>query len=146
LTDRYDSRRLLFAYYGLRGLSLMILPFALDNSNFVLIAFVVFYGLDWVATVPPTVNLAQQTFGPAWGTVVYGWIFSAHQLGAATAAFVAGYMRGEQGDYVLAFTGAGWLSLMAAFLAMRIGRSNRKRRLTLDTPIVPIPDTAASPG
>jgi hypothetical protein len=55
-------------------------------------------------------------------------------------------MRGEQGDYVLAFTGAGWLSLMAAFLAMRIGRTNRKRRLTLDTPIVPIPDTAASPG
>lgn len=127
LTDRYDSRRLLFAYYGLRGLSLMILPFALDRSDFVLIAFVVFYGLDWVATVPPTVNLAQKTFGAAWGTVVYGWVFSAHQLGAAAAAFVAGYMRGVQGDYVIAFTSAGWLSLMAAALAMQIGRTRRRR-------------------
>ena len=138
LTDRYDSRRLLFAYYGLRGLSLMILPFALDNSNFVLIAFIVFYGLDWVATVPPTVNLAQKTFGPAWGTVVYGWIYSAHQLGAATAAFVAGYMRGEQGDYVLAFTGAGWLSLLAAFLAIRMGRTSRKRRQSTVEEVQPV--------
>jgi MFS family permease len=144
LTDRYDSRRLLFMYYGLRGLSLMILPLALDRSDFVLIAFIVFYGLDWVATVPPTVNLAAKSFGPVMGTVIYGWVFSAHQLGAAVAAYVAGFLRGEQGDYVLAFTGAGWLSLGAAFLAIRIGRSSRRAKPVAEGPVVAVPDAAAS--
>jgi MFS family permease len=136
LTDRFDARRLLFAYYGLRGLSLMILPMALDNANFVLIAFIVFYGLDWVATVPPTVELAGNAFGPAWGTVIYGWVFSAHQLGAAVAAFGAGYLRGTQGDYVLAFTIAGWLCLGAAFMAMRIARA-RPGRVVPDPVLAP---------
>jgi predicted MFS family arabinose efflux permease len=144
LTDRYDSRRLLFAYYALRGSSLMILPWAFDSSNFTLIAFVVFYGLDWVATVPPTVNLASKTFGPMLGTVIYGWIFSAHQLGAASAAYIAGVVRTEHGDYFLAFTGAGWLSLLAALLATRIGRGSRRTRMQRGTPLVPVPDAAAS--
>jgi len=126
LTDRFDSRRLLFAYYGLRGLSLMILPWALDSASFTLIAFVVFYGLDWVATVPPTVNLAGKMFGPLLGTVIYGWVFSAHQLGAASAAWLAGMVRTERGDYFLAFTGAGWLCLLAAAMAMQIGRDSRR--------------------
>jgi predicted MFS family arabinose efflux permease len=106
----------------------MILPFALDRTNFVLIAFIVFYGLDWVATVPPTVRLTQDAFGPVWGTVAYGWIFSAHQLGAAMAAWLAGYMREINGDYFLAFTSAGWLSLAASMMAIRIGRTRLKRR------------------
>jgi len=92
LTDRWDSRWLLFWYYSLRGLSLLILPFVLGGSFFGLLLFIVCYGLDWVATVPPTVAIAGQVFGRARMAVVFGWIFAAHQLGAAFAAFAARMM------------------------------------------------------
>jgi MFS family permease len=127
LTDRFDPRRLLFAYYGLRGLSLILLPWVFDLPQFAMIAFIVFYGLDWVATVPPTVSLAGSSFGIAQAALVYGWIFAAHQLGAATAAWVAGALRTDQGDYFLAFTGAGYLSLVASGLVLGIGRGRQRR-------------------
>jgi predicted MFS family arabinose efflux permease len=124
LTDRFDSRKLLFAYYGLRGLSLLYLPWALDSRHFGLIAFIVFYGLDWVATVPPTVSLTADVFGRENAAIVYGWIFSAHQLGAASAALAAGAIRTEYGDYVVAFAGAGMLCLVAAGMSLQIGRAS----------------------
>ncbi len=123
LTDRYDSRWLLFWYYGLRGLALLLLPFALSSTLLVLLVFIVFYGLDWVATVPPTVALATRIFGSGAGPVVFGWIFAAHQLGAAFAAFSAGAMRTWLGDYQVTFISAGLLCLVAAGLAIRIRRS-----------------------
>ena len=130
LTDRFDPRRLLFIYYGLRGLSLMALPWAFGSPQFGLIAFIVFYGLDWVATVPPTVALAGRSFGVEQAALVFGWVFAAHQLGAAAAAYLAGALRTNTGDYVLAFTGAGWLGLLAALLSLGIGRGSRRRRPT----------------
>src|SRR6478735_2116931 len=121
LTDRYDPRKLLFGYYGLRGLSLLILPWALGSANFALIAFIVFYGLDWVATVPPTVALAGKEFGNAKGPLVFGWVFTAHQIGAAFAAFAAGLSRTIMGDYVFVFNAAAMLCMVAALAALRIG-------------------------
>jgi len=122
LTDRFDSRWLLFAYYGLRGLSLLLLPFVIGSAQFGLILFVVFYGLDWVATVPPTVQLARKTFGQQNFAIVYGWIFAAHQLGAASIAFAAGAARTFFGDYQIAFMSSGLLCLFAAGLVLRIAR------------------------
>jgi MFS family permease len=119
LSDRYDSRWLLFWYYGLRGLSLMYLPFT-DFSPAQLAVFAVFYGLDWVATVPPTVKLAAITWGPN-ANIVFGWIFAGHQLGAATAAFGAGYTRTNYQTYLPAFFAAGVLCVLAA-IAMVIRR------------------------
>ncbi len=121
LTDRFDPRKLLFAYYGLRGLSLMVLPFT-DFSLYSLGIFAVFFGLDWIATVPPTVRLATQAFGEARGPIVFGWIFTAHQLGAASAAFMAGAMRSAEGSYLQAFVFAGATGLLAAGLSLMIGR------------------------
>ena len=120
LTDRYDPRWLLFWYYGLRGLSLLALPFVIGSPSLGLIAFVVFYGLDWVATVPPTVAITAQVFGRARVGVTFGWIFGAHQLGAAVAAWGAGAARTWLGDYQSAFVTAGLLSLVASGLVMRI--------------------------
>jgi MFS family permease len=122
LTDRFDSRWLLFWYYGLRGLSLLLLPFVLGSSFFGLILFIVFYGLDWVATVPPTVALATQVFGKGRGPVIFGWVFAAHQFGAAMAAFAAGALRTWLGDYQVTFITAGLLCLIACGLVIRIGR------------------------
>ena len=123
LTDRYDSRKLLFAYYGLRGLSLMLLPLAFSAGNFSMIAFIVFYGLDWVATVPPTIALATKSFGRERGPLIYGWVFASHQVGAAVAATGAGVIRTVTGDYFLAFVSAGALCLVAAVLSMGVGRT-----------------------
>src|SRR4029077_4305542 len=89
LSDRFDNRWLLFWYYGLRGLSLLYLPFT-GFSVYGLSLFAMFYGLDWIATVPPTVRLTAQRFGPERANLVFGWIFAGHQLGAASAAFGAG--------------------------------------------------------
>jgi sugar phosphate permease len=122
LTDRFDSRRLLFVYYGLRGLSLLLLPYAFGSPQFGLILFIVFYGLDWVATVPPTVQLARKVFGQQNFAIVYGWIFAAHQIGAATIAFAAGEVRTVFGDYQIAFMSSGLLCLLAAGLVLRIAR------------------------
>ena len=123
LTDRFDSRRLLFMYYGLRGLSLLLLPYVFGSPQFGLILFIVFYGLDWVATVPPTVQLARKVFGQQNFAIVYGWIFAAHQMGAASIAFAAGAVRTYFGDYQLAFMTSGLLCLIAAGLVLRIGRT-----------------------
>lgn len=115
LSDRIDNRVLLFVYYGLRGLSLLALPFALDASFAGLSVFALFYGLDWIATVPPTVRLATQAFGADEGPVVYGWIGAAHQLGAGAIAFGAGTIRTQFATYTPAFEISGMLCIAAAF-------------------------------
>lgn len=115
LTDRYNPRRLLAAYYGLRGLSLLVLPF-IDFGPVSLGIFAVFYGLDWIATVPPTVKLANRTFGPSDGPIMFGWVLVAHQLGAAVAAFGAGVVREQAGTYLPAFVIAGIAAMIAALV------------------------------
>ncbi len=125
LTDRYDPRRLLFVYYCLRGTSLAALPVLLEGSGLPLIAFAVVYGLDWVATVPPTVALTNEAFGRDRAPVVFGWIFCAHMLGGAAAAGVAGAFRDAFGDYLLAFSGAGLLGIAAGFASLGIARGPR---------------------
>jgi predicted MFS family arabinose efflux permease len=121
LSDRWDNRRLLFSYYALRGLSLMLLPYAYGSEYFGLTLFAVFYGLDWVATVPPTVRLTENLFGKHRVGIMYGWIAVAHQMGAATAAFGAGVLRTWLGSYQVAFTGAGFVCLVAALMVLAIG-------------------------
>jgi sugar phosphate permease len=133
LTDRWDSRKLLFAYYALRGLSLILLPLAFGAPQFAMILFIVFYGLDWVATVPPTVALSSDLFGRQQGPIIYGWVFSAHQIGAAVAATGAGLVRGATGDYLLAFLAAGLACLVAAVMSLAIGR-----RPSVAPPVQPI--------
>ena len=107
LTDRYSSRHLLFGYYTLRGISLLFLPLTLQNGAGGLGWFAVFYGLDWIATVPPTVRLTGEAFGRENTGVIYGWIGASHQLGASMAAFGAGAIRTVLGDYRVAFWIAG---------------------------------------
>ena len=123
LTDRVDSRYLLFWYYGLRGLSLMYLPFAFDLSFYGLSLFAIFYGLDWIATVPPTLKLSEKAFGRENAAVMFGWIQAAHQVGAAVAAWGAGYLRTVTGNYALAFWTAGLICLVAAAMFPLLGRS-----------------------
>jgi MFS family permease len=120
LTDRVDSRLLLGVYYGLRGLSLLLLPglFAATTHPSMLV-FILFYGLDWVATVPPTVALCRQYFGQT-GTIVFGWVFASHQVGAAIAATAAGAVRDALGDYFATWLFAGGLSILAAGLSVAI--------------------------
>jgi sugar phosphate permease len=119
LSDRYDNRWLLSWYYGLRGLSLLVLPYS-DFSFFGLSLFAVFYGLDWIATVPPTVKLAGQTFGREQGPLIFGWVFTAHQLGAATAAVGAGATRDMLMSYLPAFAFAGVACLLAAIAVLTV--------------------------
>ena len=121
LTDRYDPRKLLFVYYGLRGLSLIYLPFS-DFSLPSLTLFAVFYGLDWIATVPPTLRLTNESFGDRNAPIIFGWISAGHQLGAATAAFGAGTLRAMQGDYLEAFVIAGAVGVLAAVLSLLMKR------------------------
>ncbi len=120
--DRYDSRKLLFFYYGLRGLSLLYLPWS-DFSFGSLGLFTMFYGLDWIATVPPTVKLTTNRFGSEMAPLVYGWIGAGHQLGAATAAFGAGVLRVQTNRYLEAFLIAGSACLVAAVMALPIRRN-----------------------
>ena len=122
LSDRYDCRWLLFWYYGLRGLSLLYLPFT-TFTFYGLSLFAVFYGLDWIATVPPTVKLVADRFGREKAGLVFGWVFAGHQLGAATAAYGAGFTRTEYLTYLPAFIVAGAACIVAALLALSIGRS-----------------------
>ncbi|HWA80787.1 MAG TPA: MFS transporter [Acetobacteraceae bacterium] len=121
LTDRVDSRALLAWYYGLRGLSLLFLPFAFRFSFWGLSVFAVFYGLDWVATVPPTVRLATNAFGRENAPIMFGWIAASHQLGAASVAFLAGLLRSDFGTYLQAFLLAGGLCLVASVMVTFIG-------------------------
>jgi predicted MFS family arabinose efflux permease len=120
LTDRYDSRALLGAYYALRGLSLLVLPSLIGASVHPnMLVFIIFYGLDWVATVPPTIALCRQHFG-ADGPVVFGWVFASHQLGAAFAASGAGFIHDVTGDYTTAWVAAGILCFFAAVMSVRV--------------------------
>ncbi len=128
LTDRYSSRHLLFGYYTLRGMSLLYLPATLDSGGASLGLFAVFYGLDWIATVPPTVRLTSDAFGRENTGVVYGWISASHQVGASLAAFGAGAIRTELGDYRLAFWIAGTLCLLAGFSFLTVARGALERR------------------
>ena len=121
LSDRYDNRWLLFWYYGLRGLSLLLLPFT-DFSFYGLSLFAMFYGLDWIATVPPTVRLTAQRFGPERANLVFGWIFAGHQLGAGASAFAAGVSRTVLETYLPAFFAAGALCVIAALIVLTISR------------------------
>jgi len=127
LSDRWDNRMLLSWYYGLRGLSLVFLPFALqpEMGPVALGAFAVFYGLDWIATVPPTVRLTARCFGEDNAPVMFGWIAATHQLGAASAAWAAGLTRVGTGSYVGAFMAAGALCLVASIMVTFIGRQGR---------------------
>jgi MFS family permease len=121
LSDRYDNRWLLFWYYGLRGLSLLMLPFT-DFSFYGLSLFAMFYGLDWIATVPPTVRLTAQRFGAERANLVFGWVFAGHQIGAAFAAFGAGLSRTLLSTYLPAFFFAGALCVVAALIVLAIAR------------------------
>ena len=121
LSDRFSNRWLLFFYYGLRGLSLLLLPWSFDLQSFKLPLFAVFYGLDWIATVPPTVALTAQIFGRDRVGLVFGWIFAAHQLGAAAAASFAGTLRTIEGTYDHAFLISGNLCFIAAVSILFIG-------------------------
>lgn len=119
LSDRYDNRKLLCWYYGLRGLSLFWLPYS-DFTVAGLSGFAIFYGLDWIATVPPTVKLTAQHFGPARAGLVFGWIFAFHQLGAAAAAYGAGFSRAVLASYSPALFVAGGACLVAALAVLGI--------------------------
>jgi MFS family permease len=123
LTDRYDARRLLFLYYLLRGISLFLLPGVLFSTvQPSTLVFVIFYGLDWVATVPPTVLLCRMVLGRERGTVVYGWVFAAHQVGGSIAALGAALLRVQFGNYALAFYVSGLLCVVTAYFVLQIAR------------------------
>jgi sugar phosphate permease len=121
LTDRFSSRYLLCGYYVLRGTALLFLPASLMHQES-LGWFAVFYGLDWVATVPPTVRLTSEAFGRENTGVIYGWIGASHQLGASMAALGAGTIRTMLGDYRLAFWIAAALCLIAGAAFVTVGR------------------------
>ncbi len=120
LTDRYDPRKLLLGYYGFRGVSLLFLPFVHDSLS--IGGFAVLFGLDYIATVPPTIALCADLFGSHNAGVVYGWVFAAHQLGAAGAAWAAGAARDGLGDYDAAFLSAGLIAIAAGIAATAIRR------------------------
>lgn len=124
LSDRWSNRWLLFWYYGLRGVSLLYLPYS-GFTFYGLSVFAVFYGLDWLATVPPTVRLTNDIFGRQDAPIVFGWIFTGHQIGSAIAAFGAGFMRTELDSYVQAFLVAGLACAASALMALMIGRGQR---------------------
>jgi predicted MFS family arabinose efflux permease len=130
LTDRVDPRRLLMGYYAFRGLSLFLVPLVHDQLG--LVAFAVLFGLDYIATVPPTVALTVEVFGSQNVGTVYGWVFFSHQAGAALAAFGFGLLREEAGDYVLAFLAAGTLAVAAGVAALSIERTRRRPVLTAE--------------
>jgi sugar phosphate permease len=130
LTDRVDPRKLLFFYYFLRGLSLFLLPSILFSSlHASTLVFIIFYGLDWVATVPPTIVLCRRILGPERATVVYGWVFTAHQVGGSIAASGAAILRVHFGNYALAFYIAGILCLASSYVVLQIGNSDRPEKI-----------------
>jgi MFS family permease len=132
LSDRWSNRWLLFWYYGLRGLSLLFLPYS-GYSFYGLSLFAVFYGLDWLATVPPTVRLTNDIFGKQDAPIIFGWIFTGHQIGAATAAVGAGFLRTELDSYVEAFLIAGFACGVSALMALMIGRRRTSLRPAVAT-------------
>lgn len=133
LSDRFDNRWLLFWYYGLRGLSLLALPYALEMKSYgMLIGFAVFYGLDWIATVPPTIRLASDFFGKERGAIIYGWVFAAHQVGSGVAAFLGGYFYEIFHSYTMTFIAAGVLCIVATLFVLSV-----KKKQTVEAPEVP---------
>jgi sugar phosphate permease len=142
LSDRCDNRVLLGWYYGLRGLALIFLPTFLGPASWGLPIFAVVYGLDWIATVPPTARLTADAFGKARAGVMFGWVVAAHQLGAASAAFGAGAIRSWSGDYQRAFLTSGALCLITAAFVLQIGRTrpepSRAGVGPIDSPLEPV--------
>jgi sugar phosphate permease len=120
LTDRVDPRRLLLVFYVFRGISLLFLPIVTTDAGIVM--FAVMFGLDYIATVPPTVMLVADTFGRRNVGIIYGWVYFAHMLGAAIAAEAAGIVRDDVGSYAAAFIAAGWLAVAAGVAALVIRR------------------------
>jgi predicted MFS family arabinose efflux permease len=120
LTDRYDPRKLLCIYYGFRGVSLLFLPYV--NEPLELSAFAILFGLDYIATVPPTIALTADTFGRRNVGTVYGWVFCAHQMGAALASSLGGVARDSLGNYTLAFILGGTIAIGAGLLSLGIRR------------------------
>jgi MFS family permease len=123
LSDRFDNRKLLAAYYGFRAISLSVLPLVFDVQS--LYIFAIVYGLDWIATVPPTANLVAGIFGRASLGTIYGWVFFSHMVGAAIAAYLGGYAHTILGDYHLMFISAALFGIVAAGLALRIQAPDR---------------------
>lgn len=131
LTDKFDPRILLLTYYTFRGVGLLLLPWLLsDNVHPSMVLFIVIYGLDWVATVPPTSALCREVFGDR-GTIVFGWVFAAHQLGAAAAAFGAGVIRDVFGEYTYAWWGGAVMCAVAAALSFAVRRNRQARERTI---------------
>lgn len=125
LTDKIDPRKLLFIYYLTRGLSLFLLPAIIFQTvHPSTVVFIIFYGLDWVATVPPTIVLCRKILGPDRGTVVYGWVFAGHQIGGATAALGAALLRTHFGNYSIAFYISGAMCVLTSYLVLQIGNGN----------------------
>ena len=129
LSDRFNPRALLFWYYGLRGVALIFLPQAFGLSYFGLPVFALFYGLDWIATVPPTVRLASDVFGRLAAPIVFGWVVVGHQLGAASATLLAGFMRNSLGSYTASSMTMGAACIIAAVMVMRIDGSEWGKRI-----------------
>jgi predicted MFS family arabinose efflux permease len=123
LTDRFNARNLLFIYYAIRGLSLIYLPYS-DFSFTSLSIFSVLFGLDWIATIPPTLKLTNQVFGDRDAPIIFGWIAAGHQAGAASAALFAGLVRQIEGGYLYAFVAAGVMALVAALMSLTIARAS----------------------
>src|SRR3954454_14163332 len=138
LTDRVDSRVLLSVYYFGRGLSLLVLPslFA-ASAHPSMVVFILFYGLDWVATVPPTVTLCREYFGAS-GPVVFGWVFASHQFGAAIAASTAGLLRDQLGTYNAAWYGAGALAILASLLSLMLFAGKRLKPIAPGIGLAPM--------
>ena len=128
LSDRWDNRLLLFAYYGLRGLSLLYLPFAFDMSVYGLPVFSVVYGLDWIASAPPTVRLLTGVVGVERIGIMVAWITVIHQIGSASAAYLAGVLRFAFGTYLEAFILSGILLVIAAIMVLFVGAGGRVRQ------------------
>jgi sugar phosphate permease len=141
LTDRWDPRKLLLIYYSLRGVSLFFVPFIHDTMT--IAAFAILFGLDYIATVPPTVALVADRFGRHNVGIVYGWVFAAHMMGAAIAAWAAGVVREGVGDYAAAFVAAGWIAIIAGFAALGIRRSDPGSTPTTSPVPPPAPSAAA---
>jgi len=136
LTDRFDPRVLLAVYYALRGVALIALPVLLGPSvSASTIVVMVLFGLDWVATVPPTVTLCRMAFGVEVGAIVFGWVFAAHMIGAAVSATVSGAIRAMAGDYLAAWLLAGTLALLAALACLAIPRPDGLRASTATAPV-----------
>ena len=145
-TDRVDPRLLLLAYYAFRGVGLLLLPWLLaDAVHPSMVLFIVVYGLDWVATVPPTVTLCRRIFGEQ-GTIVFGWVFASHQLGAATAALVAGVVRESFGTYTYAWFGGAALCAVAAVLSISLRRPPTEAGPTPEPPRAPVTEAGAAAG